>query len=107
MGATSAHDAGVAQIASVLKKNATRRMNTIPKYVVSTTMKNPDWANTTVISNDAVAEIRKLKEQPGQAIVQYGFGAVSALLMKNDLLDEIRLWFHPCSLARARATTAR
>jgi dihydrofolate reductase len=71
------------------------RMNTMAKYVVSTTLKNPDWANTTVISNDAAAEIRKLKEQPGQDIVQYGFGAVSTLLMDNDLLDEIRLWFHP------------
>jgi dihydrofolate reductase len=71
------------------------RMNSIPKYVVSTTLKNPDWSNTKVVSNDAVAEIRKLKEQPGQDIVQYGFGAVSTLLMENDLLDELRLWLHP------------
>src|SRR4051794_14055340 len=71
------------------------RMNTIPKYVVSTTLKNPDWPNTTVISSDAAAEIRELKEQPGQDIVQYGFGAVSTLLMENDLLDELHLWFHP------------
>jgi len=71
------------------------RMNTIPKYVVSTTLQDPDWANTTVISSDAAAEIRRLKEQPGQDIVQYGFGAVSTLLMENDLLDELHLWFHP------------
>ena len=64
------------------------RMNTIPKYVVSTTLQDPDWANTTVISSDAAAEIRRLKEQPGQDIVQYGFGAISTLLMENDLLDE-------------------
>ena len=66
------------------------RMNTIPKYVVSTTLQDPDWANTTVISSDAAAEIRRLKDQPGQDIVQYGFGAVSTLLMENDLLDELR-----------------
>jgi dihydrofolate reductase len=71
------------------------RMNTIPKYVVSRTLENPDWANTTVISSDAAEEIRKLKEQPGQDIVQYGFGDVSSLLMENDLLDELHLWFHP------------
>ena len=71
------------------------RMNTIPKYVVSTTLQDPDWANTTVISSDAAAAIRRLKEQPGQDIVQYGFGAVSTLLMENDLLDELHLWFHP------------
>src|SRR3954463_9162959 len=64
-------------------------------YVVSTTLKNPDWPNTTVISSAAAAEIRELKEQPGQDIVQYGFGAVSTLLMENDLLDELHLWFHP------------
>ena len=71
------------------------RMNSIPKYVVSTTLKNPDWSNTTVIANDVVAEVRKLKQQPGQDIVQYGFGTVSTLLMENGLLDELRLWLHP------------
>jgi dihydrofolate reductase len=71
------------------------RMNSMPKYVVSTTLEDPDWANTAVISSDAATEIRKLKEQPGQDIVQYGFGAVSTLLLENDLLDELHLWFHP------------
>lgn len=71
------------------------RMNSIPKYVVSTTLKNPDWSNTTVIANDVVAEIRKLKQHPGQDIVQYGFGTVSTLLMENGLLDELRVWLHP------------
>jgi dihydrofolate reductase len=71
------------------------RMNAMPKYVVSTTLKDPDWANTTVISGDVAEQIRKLKAQPGQDIVQYGFGAVSTLLMEHGLLDELRLWFHP------------
>jgi dihydrofolate reductase len=71
------------------------RMNTMPKYVVSTTLRDPDWANTTVISGDVAEQIRKLKAQPGQDIVQYGFGAVSTLLMEHGLLDELRLWFHP------------
>ena len=71
------------------------RMNSIPKYVVSTTLKNPDWSNTTVIAHDVVAEIRKLKQQPGQDIVQYGFGTVSTLLMENGLLDQLRVWLHP------------
>jgi dihydrofolate reductase len=71
------------------------RINTMPKYVVSTTLKDPDWANTTVISSDVVERIRQLKTQPGQDIVQYGFGSVSTLLMQNGLLDELRLWIHP------------
>jgi dihydrofolate reductase len=71
------------------------RINTMPKYVVSTTLRDPDWANTTVISSDVAERIRELKAQPGQDIVQYGFGAVSTLLMEHGLLDELRLWFHP------------
>lgn len=71
------------------------RMNTIPKYVVSTTLKAPEWANTTVISEDVAASIAKLKAEPGQDIVQYGFGSLSTLLMQHGLLDELRLWIHP------------
>jgi dihydrofolate reductase len=71
------------------------RMNALPKYVVSTTLTDPEWANTTVISRDVAGRIRELKEEPGQDIVQYGFGAVSTLLLENGLLDELRLWIHP------------
>ena len=71
------------------------RMNSMPKYVVSTTLKDPDWANTTVISDDVAERVAELKGRPGQDIVQYGFGAVSTLLMEQGLLDELVLWFHP------------
>ena len=71
------------------------RINTMPKYVVSTTLSDPDWANTTVISGDVAGQIRELRAQPGQDIVQYGFGAVSTLLMQHGLLDELVLWIHP------------
>ena len=67
------------------------RMNAIAKYVVSTTLEDPDWNNTTVISGDVAAQIRELKMRPGQDIVQYGFGAVSTLLMEYGLLDVLRL----------------
>ncbi|HEY1276361.1 MAG TPA: dihydrofolate reductase family protein [Thermoleophilaceae bacterium] len=79
---------------------ASDRINTMPKYVVSTTLKDPDWANTSVISSDVVDELRKLRERPGQDVVQYGFGAVSRLLMENGLLDELRLWIHPLFVGR-------
>ncbi|WP_460518538.1 dihydrofolate reductase family protein [Flindersiella endophytica] len=71
------------------------RMNTMPKYVVSTTLQDPDWANTSVISENVVEEIGRLKEQPGQDIVQYGVGAVTQLMLEAGLLDELRLWVHP------------
>ena len=71
------------------------RINAIPKYVVSGTLKNPQWANTTVITGDVAAEIKKLKAAGGQDIVQYGFGSLSRLLMEEGLLDELRLWLYP------------
>jgi dihydrofolate reductase len=71
------------------------RINTMPKYVVSSTLKDPDWANTTVIDGDVVGEIRRLKEQSGQDIVQYGFGQVSFAMLEAGLLDEVRLWMYP------------
>ena len=72
--------------------------NSMPKYVVSTTLKNPEWHNTQVIDRDVVGAITRLKESPGKDIVQYGFGAVSRLLLQHGLLDELRLWLHPLIL---------
>lgn len=78
------------------------RMNEIPKYVVSTTLSDPTWTNTTVINGDVVAEVRKLKEQEGKNILQYGFGSVSRLLVENGLLDELRIWLHPVISGKAK-----
>jgi dihydrofolate reductase len=66
------------------------RINTMPKYVVSSTLSQPEWNNTTVISGDPVPELRRLKGAPGQDIVQYGFGRLSHTLMEHGLLDELR-----------------
>ncbi|WP_018655955.1 dihydrofolate reductase family protein [Actinomadura flavalba] len=73
------------------------RMNTLPHYVVSTSLKEDQatWANTTIIRDDVPAALVRLKEEPGQDILQYGFGDVSRLLVEHDLLDELRLWIHP------------
>ena len=71
------------------------RINTMPKYVVSSTLRDPEWNNTTVISDDPVAAIRELKAQPGQDIIQYGFGQLSHALVEAGLLDELHLWIHP------------
>jgi dihydrofolate reductase len=79
------------------------RINSMTKYVVSSTLRDPEWNNTTVISGDAIASIRRLKERPGLDIVQYGFGQLSYSLLEHGLLDELRLWVHP--LFAGRATT--
>ena len=71
------------------------RINAMRKYVVSTTLRDPDWNNTEVIDGDVAAAIARLKEEPGQDIVQYGYGAVTRLMLEHGLLDELRLWMHP------------
>jgi dihydrofolate reductase len=73
------------------------------KYVVSSTLTDPEWNNTTVISRDPIDAIRRLKEQPGLDIVQYGFGQLSYALLEHGLLDELRLWIHPLFVGRATA----
>jgi dihydrofolate reductase len=76
------------------------RINSMQKYVVSSTLRNPSWSNTTVIGRDLVGEVVKLKQEPGRDIVQYGLGQVSFKLIENGLIDEIRFWLHPIILGR-------
>jgi dihydrofolate reductase len=73
----------------------TDRINAMDKYVVSSTLQEPTWNNTQVISADPVSEVARLKAEPGQDIVQYGFGPIAHQLMAAGLLDEVRLWLHP------------
>ena len=76
------------------------RINAMEKYVVSSTLRDPEWNNSTVINGDVVGEIARLKQQPGKDIVQYGFGVVSYALLAAGLLDELRLWVHPFFVGR-------
>jgi dihydrofolate reductase len=69
--------------------------NAMRKYVVSTTLEDPEWNNTQVIGSDVAAAVTQLKQAPGGHIVQYGFGPVTRLLLEHGLLDELRLWVHP------------
>jgi dihydrofolate reductase len=77
------------------------RINSMTKYVVSSTLRDPEWHNTSVITGDPIAALRQIKSQPGQDIVQYGFGRLSYALLENGLLDELRLWVHPLFVGRA------
>src|SRR6266702_326896 len=86
---------------SPVRRPYSDRINSMTKYVVSSTLRDPEWNNTTVISGDPIAAIRRLKEQPGQDIVQYGFGQLSYALLEHGLLDELRLWVHPLFVSQA------
>jgi dihydrofolate reductase len=71
------------------------RINSMTKYVVSSTLPAATWNNTTIIRNNVIDEIERIKRQPGGDIVQYGFGSLSYALMQHGMLDELRLWVHP------------
>jgi dihydrofolate reductase len=71
------------------------RMNSIPKYVVSTTLQEADWNNSKIIKNNLSEELSQLKQQTGQDILIFGSGALVNSLMQYDLIDEYRLLVFP------------
>jgi dihydrofolate reductase len=74
------------------------RLNTLPKYVVSSTLEDPDWNKSTVLKGDVVDEVSKLKlELDGDIVVVASFQLVRTL-MEHDLVDELRLKIYPVVL---------
>jgi dihydrofolate reductase len=70
-------------------------LNGMPKYVVSKTLTDPAWANTTVIADDPTGRIRAMRDEPGEPILMHGFGPLAKDLLRHGLLDELHLWVHP------------
>jgi dihydrofolate reductase len=76
----------------------TDHLNNTAKYVVSKTVKKPEWQNSTVIDGDVVEEVRKLKQEPGKNIAVLGSGELVQTLIENDLVDEYFLTVYPIVL---------
>ena len=74
------------------------RLNDMPKYVVSSTLRDPDWNNSTVLSGDVIHEVSTLKEELDGEIVVAGSIRLVRTLMENDLVDELRLMIYPVVL---------
>lgn len=73
------------------------RMNEMPKYVASTTLREVAW-NATLLTGDVAHAISALKEEPGNGLVLVGSRTLARYLHQHDLVDEYRLWFHPVIL---------
>lgn len=78
------------------------RLNRLPKYVVSSTLEDPDWNNSTVLKGDVVNEVSKLKQRVNGDIVVYASGQLVHTLIEHDLVNELRLMIYPFVLGAGK-----
>jgi dihydrofolate reductase len=78
------------------------KFNSMPKYVVSSTLQDPDWNNSTVISGDVIKEISKLRQAAEGDVYVHGSAQLAQALLDNDLVDELRLMVFPVVLGSGK-----
>jgi dihydrofolate reductase len=78
------------------------KFNSMPKYVVSSTLNDPEWTNTTVLEGDLAAEVARLKELHDGDVVVHGSMQLVEELLENDLVDELRLMVYPVVLGSGK-----
>lgn len=74
------------------------KFNSMPKYVISTSLKKAEWNNSHILTNNVVEEIQKLKNQDGGNIVVHGSGTLARFLLEEGLVDEITILLYPVVL---------
>jgi dihydrofolate reductase len=74
------------------------KFNNMPKYVVSSTLTDPEWTNTTVLDGDVPTAVAKLRDEVDGDIVVHGSGRLARTLLEHDLVDELRLMVFPVVL---------
>jgi dihydrofolate reductase len=80
----------------------TDKMNSMPKFVASTTLEEPLEWNSTLLKGDVVDEVQKLKKDPDQNLLVYGSGALVDNLMQQNVIDVYRLMLYPVALASGK-----
>jgi dihydrofolate reductase len=78
------------------------KFNSMPKYVVSSTLDEPEWNNSTVLKGDVAEEVRKLKREQDGDIVVHGSAQLVQTLVENDLVDQFRLMVYPVVLGSGK-----
>jgi dihydrofolate reductase len=78
------------------------KFNNMPKYVVSSTLENPEWNNSTVLKGDVPAEVEKVKQKHEGDIVVHGSPRLVQTLLEHDLVDELRLMVYPVVLGSGK-----
>jgi dihydrofolate reductase len=77
------------------------RMNSLPKYVASTTLRDATW-NATIIEGDVATFVADLKQQPGASILKYGTGRLDSTLLEHNLVDEFHFLLTPVAVGRGQ-----
>jgi len=78
------------------------KMNTITKYVVSSTLSKVDWPGSKLVKGDLAEEIRRLKREPGHDLLLSGSAQLFNALMKENLIDVYRFMVHPVVLGKGK-----
>jgi dihydrofolate reductase len=78
------------------------RFNSMPKYVVSSTLRDPEWTNTTVLEGDVAESVRALKDRVDGDIVVHGSAQLAQALLEQDLVDELRMMVFPVVLGTGK-----
>jgi dihydrofolate reductase len=78
------------------------KFNNMPKYVVSSTLKDPDWKNSTVLDGDLVEQVSRVKQEQGGDVVVHGSAQLVQALIEHGLVDELRLMVFPVVLGAGK-----
>lgn len=86
---------GFAQVWPTRQGQDADRINRMPKYVASRTLQEPLQWNASLLKGDVAEAIKKLKQEPGKSLLQYGVGELTHTMLKHGLVDELRLLVYP------------